>query len=58
MVSDSVGSSVGQTGRPSMWDASGERKLARLYTYTRLSMDQMQKVLTALVFRERPKPPG
>ncbi|KAH6684883.1 hypothetical protein F5X68DRAFT_20994 [Plectosphaerella plurivora] len=59
MASDSIGSSVGgQTGRPSMWDGSGERKLARLYTYTRLSMEQIQKVLGATVFRERPAPPG
>ncbi|KAJ0158469.1 hypothetical protein CTA2_11518 [Colletotrichum tanaceti] len=34
-----------QTGRPSLWNESSERRLARLYVYTTLPLDKIVKVV-------------
>jgi ankyrin repeat protein len=43
--SPSGNSSTTQTGRPSLWKASAQRKMARLYVYTTLPLDKILEVV-------------
>ncbi|KAL2759799.1 hypothetical protein ACRALDRAFT_206117 [Sodiomyces alcalophilus JCM 7366] len=59
MVSDSGSSSYPTpTGRPSMWNLSGQRKLSRLYTYTNLRTSDIVKVLDFLGISNTGEAPG
>jgi hypothetical protein len=39
------GSAATQTGRPSLWRNSSQRKLGRLYVYTTLKVDEILAVV-------------
>ncbi|ROT42404.1 ankyrin [Sodiomyces alkalinus F11] len=59
MVSDPGSSSYPTpTGRPSMWNLSGQRKLSRLYTYTNLPLPRIVKVLDSLRISNTGETPG
>ncbi|RDA94639.1 hypothetical protein CP533_2496 [Ophiocordyceps camponoti-saundersi (nom. inval.)] len=45
MAQSPAGSPGGSPGRPSLWTPSAERKLIRLYVYTTLSLDTINKLV-------------
>lgn len=49
-----TGSSIVQTGRPSLWTQSHERQLVRLYVYTTLSL----RTIIDIIFRGQDTKPG